>query len=165
MPFTRTLIVASLALAGASLVSAPSAFAQSVMQQCGQQYQAAKAANTLNGMNWNQFRTACAARLKAQPAAAEPAAQAPATAPAPANPLRPATAPAPAPAPAVAPTTAAGSTSAKPVSAGRAAFVARERQCGAEWKANKPTLMAQTPGLTWPKYLSQCNKRLKAAGQ
>ena len=51
------------------------------------------------------------------------------------------------------------------MSAGRAAFVVRERQCGSEWKANKATLTAQTPGLTWPKYLRQCNMRLKAAGK
>ena len=172
--------------------AAPAAFAQSVMQQCGQQYQAAKAANTLNGMTWNQFRSDCSARLKATPAsapAATPTAPAPVTAATPANPLKPmAAAPAPAPAPkptvaktmpatppaatpAAAPaatpaapaatTTAAG----KPMSAGRTAFVARERQCGSEWRANKVTLVAQTPGLTWPKYLSSCNTRLKAAGQ
>ncbi len=146
--------------------------AETVMQQCGQQYQAAKAGGTLNGMSWNQFRTDCAARLKAQPASAPaPApvapAPAPAAAPAPvvppppppttaANPLKPA-----APAPAA----TAAAPGAKPVSAGRAAETTRQRQCGAEWRANKVTLVAQTPGLTWPKYWSQCNKRLKAAGQ
>jgi hypothetical protein len=159
--------------------AAPAAFAQSVMQQCGQQYQAAKAANTLNGMTWNQFRSDCSARLKATPASAP----APAAAAAPANPLKPVVAaPAPAPtptvaktmpaapppvAPAAAPAAPAATTTAagKPMSAGRTAFVARERQCGAEWRANKVTLVAQTPGLTWPKYLSSCNTRLKAAGQ
>ena len=45
-----------------------SARAETVMQQCGQQYQAAKSAGTLNGMTWNQFRSDCAAKLKAQPA-------------------------------------------------------------------------------------------------
>ena len=175
-------LASAAALAGAF---ATPAGAQSVMQQCGQQYQAAKAANTLNGMSWNQFRSECATRLKATPAAATtpavpatPAvAAAPAPAPAPANPLKPVAPVAPAAKPAVAPaatpavapaapaatpmTTAGG----KPMSAGRAAFVTRERQCGTEWKANKVTLVAQTPGLTWPKYLSQCNTRLKAAGQ
>lgn len=156
------------------------------MQQCGQQYQAAKAANTLNGQTWNQYRTECAARIKAGNTAAPGAAPAPtpASTPAPAptpapasNPLKPtpAATPAPAPSPAPAPTTTAAApapttappvtTSGKPVSPGRAAFVARERQCGAEWRANKVSLTAQTPGITWQKYLSQCNTRLKAAGQ
>jgi hypothetical protein len=166
----------ALVMAGAGLLLAAPASAQSVMQQCGQQYQAAKAANTLNGQTWNQFRTECAARLKAQPAVA-PAAAAPtpATPAAASNPLKPApaaavpAAPAPAAAAPAAPAATAPATTAekpaKALSPGRAAFVARERQCGTEWKANKVTLKAQTPGLTWPKYLSQCNARLKAAGQ
>ena len=164
-------------LVGACALAAP-AHAQSVMQQCGQQYQAAKAGNTLNGMTWPQFRTDCSARLKATPAvqsgaapAATPAA-AP-VAPAAANPLKPApttmAAPAsvaPTAAPTMAPAAAPATTaSGKTMSPGRTAFVARERQCGAEWKANKVTLVAQTPGLKWPKYLSACNTRLKAAGQ
>ncbi len=168
-------------LGGALAWSAPAA-AQSVMQQCGQQYQAAKASNTLNGATWSQYRTECAARLKATPAVqtGAPPAATPTAAPGatvPANPLKPAaTTPAPAaPQPAAttatapampsSPTAAATTAGGKPMSAGRTAFVARERQCGGEWKANKVTLIAQTPGLTWPKYLSQCNTRLKAAGQ
>jgi hypothetical protein len=51
------------------------------------------------------------------------------------------------------------------MSSGRTAFVAREKECGSEWRANKATLVAQTPGLKWPKFLSQCNARLKAAGK
>lgn len=137
--------------------------AETVIQQCGQQYQAAKAAGTLNGMTWNQFRSDCSAKLKAQPAAASaPAAATPAAA-APANPLNPT--PAAAPAAPASTTTAAGSGTKPAVSAGRAAFVVRERECGTEWRANKVSLLAQTPGLTWPKYLSQCNARLKASGQ
>jgi hypothetical protein len=158
-------ITGAVLIAGSGMMTPASA--QSVMQQCGQQYQAAKAANTLNGMNWNQFRTDCSARLKAQPAAAAPAAAAPAV-PA-ANPLKPAPAATAVPEPTTATTPAAVAPApagtAKAVSPGRAAFIVRERQCGAEWKANKATLKAQTPGITWPKYLSQCNTRLKAGGQ
>ena len=149
------LVVAGMALA-TGLCTASLARAETVMQQCGQQYQAAKAAGTLNGMSWNQFRTDCSTRLKAQPASAAPAA----------NPLNPAPA-APAPA-APAPTTAAAApskTAKPPASAGRAAMLTRERQCGSEWRAQKVSLVAATPGLTWPKYWSQCNTRLKAAGQ
>lgn len=154
-----------LALLGGSLVAPASA--DTVMQQCGQQYQAAKAGNTLNGMTWNQFRVDCAARLKTTPASA--------AAP-PANPLKPtpAAVPAPAaPAPAAPPeetppeptaapaTTAAG----KPLSPGRAAERVRIKACGAEWKANKVTLIAATPGIKWPQYWHTCSARMKAAGQ
>jgi hypothetical protein len=160
---------------GSLLSLAPPVLAETVMQQCGQQYQAAKAAGTLNGMTWNQFRSDCSAKLKAQPASTEtpPAAAAAPATPA-ANPLNPApattTATAPAPA-ATTPATPATTTASAPtgtgkaMSTGRAAFVAREKECGAEWRAQKATLVAQTPGLTWPKYLSQCNTRLKAAGK
>lgn len=34
--------------------------------QCSKEYQAAKAANTLNGQKWSQFYSACNTRLKAQ---------------------------------------------------------------------------------------------------
>lgn len=44
-------------------------------------------------------------------------------------------------------------------------MLVRQKQCGAEWKANKATLIAQTPGLTWPKYWSQCNTRIKTTGR
>lgn len=161
-------------LAAGAFVAAMSAFAPAqaatVMQQCGQQYQAAKAAGTLAGMSWAQFRADCAAKLKAQPAAAAAPATAPATpvvvAPAApvVNPVKPDTATVVPVAPAAPAATVAAPAKA-PATGGRAAMLVRERQCGAEWKAQKVTLVAQTPGLTWPKYWSQCNTRLKAAGQ
>jgi hypothetical protein len=75
-----------------------------------------------------------------------------------------------APAPAT-PTTAApapaagGSTAAKPASgaSGRQAMIARERACGAEWKADKAA--GKIPaGQKWPQYWSECDKRKKAQG-
>ena len=36
----------------------------------------------------------------------------------------------------------------------------RQKQCGVEWKEAKAA--GKTKGLTWPKYWSACNKRLKA---
>jgi len=79
-----------------------------------------------------------------------PAAEtAPAAAPAPAAPPAAATAPAAAPA-------------AKP-SPGHEAMVARERACGAEWKADKAAGKIQA-GMKWPQYWSACNKRKKAEG-
>ena len=119
--------------AGWACLTLSPALAETVIQQCGQQYQAAKAGGTLNGMTWDQYRTDCTTRLKAQPASASVA---PVDAP-------PAASPA----------------------AGRTAMLARQRQCGAEWRSNKATLVVQTPGLKWPQYWSQCNKRLKAASQ
>jgi hypothetical protein len=144
-----------LLVAGLAASAGSPAAAQAVMLRCGQQYQSAKAAGTLNGMGWSQFRTECAARLKAQPADAAAAAPIPAAAPA---------------ATATPPSAAGGSVSAPPqaavpASAGRAAMLARQKQCGAEWRAQKATLVAQTPGLKWPSYWSQCNTRLKAAGR
>jgi hypothetical protein len=42
------------------------------------------------------------------------------------------------------------------------AMRARQKQCGAEWKAAKKEGKIEK-GLTWPKFWSACNKRLKAA--
>ena len=151
-------VAGTLGLALALLGSTATSRAETVMQQCGQQYQAAKAAGTLNGSTWNQFRSDCAAKLKAQPASV--------SVPATTTPLAPAPAPVPATNPlSPAPATTAAEIAKPAASPGRVAFVARERECGSEWRANKVTLVAQTPGLTWPKYLSQCNTRLKAAGK
>jgi hypothetical protein len=70
---------------------------------CSEKYQAAKAAGTLNGLNWPQFYSQCTAEAKAKPPAAaappEEAAVTPPAAPAPAPVAVPET-PAPAPAPA-----------------------------------------------------------------
>lgn len=143
------LTIAAAAVALAALAGSARA-AEPVMVQCGREYQAAKAAGTLNGMDWGAFRAACAVRLKAAPAAAPTAAAAPAPA---AVPAATPSAPSPASAPTAAP------------SAGMAAMHARQKQCGAEWTANKATLVAATPGLTWPKYWSQCNTRIKSTGR
>ena len=70
---------------GIALSAAP-ASAQSVMKQCGDQWQAAKAAGTTNGETWPQFLSQCRAQLKtgapAPSSAAAPAPAAPAPAPA-----------------------------------------------------------------------------------
>jgi len=67
------------------------------------------------------------------------------------------TAPA-APAPAAAPKTAAK----KPADPQEAEH-ARERACGADWKAEKAAGKVQA-GMTWPQFWSECDKRKKAAG-
>jgi hypothetical protein len=42
---------------------------------------------------------------------------------------------------------------------------ARQKKCGEEWKAQKAELTKNNPKLKWPKYWSDCNKRLKESGQ
>ncbi|MDE2362479.1 MAG: hypothetical protein KGM42_07365 [Hyphomicrobiales bacterium] len=138
-----------------------------VMKECGQEYQAAKAANQLNGQTWNQYLAGCRVRHAGQPAAAAPAAPAAAPAPtttaAPANPLKPA------------PTAAAPT--AAPAAAGAAVFPSainpkyssekpgkqREQTCLDQYNANKAT--NGNGGLKWIMkgggYYSECNKRLK----
>jgi hypothetical protein len=104
---TRLLFAATIAL---GMVVA--ADAETVMKQCGEQWQAAKTNGTTNGETWPQFLKQCRAQLASTGGASSPpqggfAPAAPASAPAPAQPQtgslfpwqRPAT-PAPAPAPA-----------------------------------------------------------------
>lgn len=116
----------------------------SVMSACSAQYKADKAANKLKaGQTWPQYYSACAAEQKQEDAAVastpEPTAKAAST-----------------PVPT---TDKAG----KALSPGQIAFYKRERQCGQMWQADKAA--GKTAGQTWPKYLSACNAKLKAAGQ
>jgi hypothetical protein len=100
-----------------------------------------KAANQTGGMKYRDFTKQCMSG--AAPVGAAPAPVAPTTA-------------APAPAAGAATSTAAGKT-------GRQAMVARERACGAEWKADKAA--GRIPaGQKWPQYWSECDKRKKAQG-
>ena len=77
------------------LASTGAAQAQSIMKQCGDDWKAAKANNTTNGMKWPEFLKQC--RVEKEGAAA------PAPAPAAAPALAPAPAAAPEPAPAYQP--------------------------------------------------------------
>jgi hypothetical protein len=138
-----------LKLAGAALVAAltiaPAHAADNAMKVCGAKYQAAKTAKTLPaGQTWNQYLAQCRTTLpKAAPAAV-------------AAPAKPAIAAAPAPAPKA----MTASTSGRTPTAGQQAMYTRERQCGAQWKADKAA--GKVPaGQTWPQYWSACNKRLK----
>jgi hypothetical protein len=176
----------ALAVCFATAASSEAKAQANILRECGSQYQAAKAANELKGQSWQDFLKACRTRLaepkveEPPPAVAAPSAEpAPAPAPttaAPAAPAQPetpapaATAPA-APAPAAeapAPTPAPAKEAAKPAKPakdGQAAMRERRKKCGAEWKAQKAELKKKDPKLTWPKYWSACNKRLKAAGE
>ena len=79
---TRHIAVYAVALLGVIATQSASAYALS-MSECSAKYKAAKAAGTLNGTKWNDFRRAqCESEATAAPATA--AAPAPAPSPAPA---------------------------------------------------------------------------------
>ena len=54
-------------------------------------------------------------------------------------------------------------TAKRPASAAIQAMRERQKKCGAEWKTAKAAGKTEK-GMTWPKYWSACNKRLKAGG-
>jgi hypothetical protein len=110
------------------------------MKECAAEWDKMKAAKQTGGMKYRDFSKQCMAGT----AAAAPTTAAPAP---------PAATPAPA------------TTTAKPAtgSAGRQAMIARERACGAEWKADKAAGKIQA-GMKWPQYWSECDKRKKAQG-
>jgi len=153
-----SLIASAVLLAGGMAFSAP-AYAS----DCSVKYQAAKAAGTLNGLSWNDFRkTQCSAdgKAAATPAAA-PAAAAPAAAPAPAP--APTMAAKPAPAPAAAAGDAVFPTAVSPKYASETEGKQRMHTCLDQYNANKAT--NANGGLKWIQkgggYYSQCNAKLK----
>ena len=81
-----------------------------VMKQCGEEWKAAKANNTTNGMTWQEFLKQC----RTQKEAATTPASAPAAAPA----VAPAPAPAPTPAQTYQPKPVPAQTAARPTGAG-----------------------------------------------
>ena len=113
------------------------------MAECSAKYKAAKDANTLNGMKWNDFRKAnCGAEASATPAAA----------------------PAPAPARAAA-GNAVFPTAVSPKYSKESAGKARMHTCLDQYDANKAN--SGNGGLKWIQkgggYYSQCNAKLKGA--
>jgi hypothetical protein len=134
-------IVAALASAAAL---APMAAQAKTMKECAAEWDKMKAANQTGGMKYRDFTKQCMTG-GAAPVGAAPAPAAPATA---------------APAPA-----AGAAAGAKPAtgSSGRQAMIARERACGAEWKADKAAGKIQ-PGMKWPQFWHECDARKKAQG-
>ncbi len=129
------------AVAGAALL-APIAAQAKTMKECAAEWDQMKAAKTTGGMKYRDFSKQCMAG-GAAPVGAAPAPATPTTA-------------APTPPAGAATPSAAGKT-------GRQAMVARERACGAEWKADKAA--GKIPaGQKWPQYWSECDKRKKAQG-
>jgi hypothetical protein len=164
------------ALAGVSLIACfcmtAGARAESIEKQCSVKYQAAKAANSLNGQTWNQFYHQCAAELKGAPAetpaTAAPSAPPPATetaAPAPEKHRKKKeeetsapSEPAPMPTGPVVFPSAVSSQYASQTPAKQ-----RFHTCLDQYHANKAT--NSNGGLKWIEkgdgYYSECNKKLK----
>ena len=180
------LVVRAAAAGGLTLclaVASPAAAKAQVniWKECGTRFQAAKAANELNGQSWQDFLKACRVRAAAQPALPEASSSAtPAPAAASSNPAPP---PAPtaivasppnpaisesgiAPAPS-APTATPHSDAApsKLASEGVVAEKLREKKCAAQWKAQKAELKKTNPTLKWAQYWTECNKRLQLPTQ
>lgn len=117
-------------------------------KECSVKYQAAKAAGTLDGAGWNEFRKAqCGKDAEAAPASAALASATPATS---------AAAPAASGSAVFPSAVAAKFASEKPAQA-------RMHTCLEQYHANKAT--NSNGGLTWIQkgggYYSECNKRLK----
>jgi Ni/Co efflux regulator RcnB len=146
-------LLCAVAMSGLAAFAAVSPAQALTMQECSAKYKEAKAAGTLNGQKWNDFRKAeCGAAATAAPAPAAAEAK-----------------PAPAPSPMRAP--------AAPVSVGNAVFPsaidpkyaqespgkARMHTCVEQYRANKAA--NGNGGLKWIQkgggYYSECNKRLK----
>ena len=119
----------------------PSFAQKKTVKACQEEWRANKAANEAAKITEKAYVAKCRAGAE-KPAAA--------------------TTPTPAPvAPAATAKTAPAATK-KPAD-GRQAEYARERACGADWKADKAA--GKVPaGITWPKYWSECNKRMKEKG-
>jgi hypothetical protein len=152
----KLLCAAAISGFAALLATAP---AQALtMQECSAKYSAAKAAGTLNGQKWNDFRKAeCSADAAATPAAAP--------APAPAAPKAAEAKPA---APAAAPMSmpmgnAVFPSAVDPKYAKESAGKGRMHTCVDQYNANKTS--NGNGGLKWIQkgggYYSECNKKLK----
>ena len=161
MTLQAKLLSAIAVSAVAVFAAAPSAQALSP-QECGAKYQAAKAAGTLAGQKYNDFRKAqCGADAAAAPAAA------PAPAPAPAAPKEAAAKPKKDAAPAAAPAAPAGPavfpSAVDPKYAKETAYKQRFKTCDDQYNANKAS--NGNGGLKWIQkgggYWSECNKKLK----
>lgn len=159
----RSFGIGSIFFAAALLAGAVSANAQAdVMKACGAEWQQLKTDKKVKpGQDWKGFLAECRKAKKAEAAdeatPPEPTKAAPAAA-APAAGAKPA---------ATAPTTAAkpaATADEKPLTPGQQAARERIKKCGAEWTAAKEAGKIKA-GQKWPQYWSDCNKRLKAAGQ
>ena len=153
----RAKLLCAVAVSGFAAFAAMPAQALS-MSECSAKYKEAKAAGTLNGQKWNDFRKAeCSADAAAAPAAAP-------AAPPPVAETKPARTPKAAPAAAPAEVGNAVFPSAvSPKYAQESAGKARMHTCVDQYNANKAS--NENGGLKWIQkgggYYSECNKKLK----
>jgi hypothetical protein len=155
-------LLCAVAAIGVAALTATAPAQALTTQECSAKYQAAKAAGTLGGQKWNDFRKAqCGADAAAATPAAAPAA-APATPAAPKEAKKEA-APAAAPAAPMPVGNAVFPTAVDPKYSQEKPGLAREHTCADQWKANKAA--NTTGGMKWNAkgggYYSECNKRLK----
>jgi hypothetical protein len=139
------------------VASSSGALAQKTAKACEDEWKANKAEIQKSGKKKKDFIAECRGTA-AKPAATTTEKPAAATTTAPAKPAATTTT---TPAKPAATTTPSSTATGK---SGREAETARIRECGKEWKADKAAGKIEK-GMTWPKYWSDCNKRLKAAGQ
>ena len=149
MTHIMKMAVAAAMLAGIG-TAAPAFAADNAMKVCGAKYQAAKTAKTLPaGQTWNQYLAQCRGTMAKPAAVTTPAKPVVASAVKPAVVAKPARVAVAKPA----------KTPGQPTAA-QSAMYARERQCGAQYRADKAA--GKLPaGQTWPQYWSACNKRMK----
>ena len=147
-------LLCAVALTGFAALAAAAPAQPLTTQECSAKYQAAKAAGTLGGQKWNDFRKAqCAADAAAAPAAAPAAPAAPKEA-------KKEAAPAAAPAPAG---NAVFPSAVDPKYTKETAGKARMHTCVDQYNANKAS--NGNGGMKWIEkgggYYSECNKKLK----
>ena len=134
-------VIQSVLVTAILIGAATTAGAESVMKQCGEQWQTAKAAGTTNGATWPQFLAQCRTQLGSGAATAAPT---PASTQSQPGSLFPWQQPA---APPSAPTGSAAT--------GNQSVM---KQCGAQWQAAKAA--GTTSGATWPQFLKACRTQL-----
>jgi hypothetical protein len=153
---TAVLIASGIILAALATASAPAQ--AKTMKECAAQWKELKEKDQTAGMKYRDFSKQCMSEGAAPAPEAKPAPTPPPPAAEKAAPPPPAK-----PAATTTPPATTTTTETKPMSPGRAAMIARERACGAEWKADKAA--GKIPaGMHWPQYWSACDKRKKAQG-
>ena len=158
MKIQAKFLLCAVAMSGYAAFAAVSPAHALTMSECSAKYKEAKAANTLNGQKWNDFRKAqCGADATATPAAAP-------AAPPPAAEAKPAAKPKEAAAP-VQTGNAVFPSAVDPKYTKESAGKARMHTCVDQYNANK--VNNANGGMKWIMkgggYYSECNKKLKGA--
>lgn len=141
------LLGAAAALAFSGLAGSVSAQTKSVMSECSAMYKADKAKGKLKeGMTWPKYFGECSKKMKPAAATAKSKAK-----------KNSAKAPSAA---ALSKPLATKDKNGKPFTPGQLAAHKRMRECGRMWHRDKAAGKIRS-GVTWPKYWSACNAKLK----